>query len=72
MSNCPGPELVVFCIAIVDLILRSAVVVFSLLHASNYYYRKGPVDHVLTLYGQYSYGELSILFLFVSSRDTPD
>ena len=40
---CPGPEHGVFYISIVDIILRSALVGFSLLRASNYYYRKGQV-----------------------------
>ena len=44
---------------------------FSLLHASYYYDRKGTVCYVLTLYNQYIYGELSILLLFILSRDTP-
>ena len=44
---------------------------FSLLCASNYYDRKGPVCDVLTFYSKYSHGELPILFLFILLRDTP-
>ena len=54
---------------IVDIIPRSALVGFSLLRARGYYYKKGAVCYVLTFYSQYSYGELSILFLFILSRD---
>ena len=46
--DCPGPERGVLCILIIDLILGSALVGFSLLHASNYYYKKGPVCYILT------------------------
>ena len=42
MSNCLGPECGVFCISIVNLILRSVLVVFSLVSAINYHYNKGP------------------------------
>ena len=81
MSDWPGPERGVFCIEIVDLISRSALVGFSLLRASNYYYRKGPVIvdnltiltiHIrllcITLLQIYCYGEISILFLFIFTR----
>ena len=71
MRNFPGPERDVFCIAIVDIILRSVLVGFSLLCASDYYNRKRDVCYILTFYSQYRYGELSILFLFILSRDTP-
>ena len=48
-----------------DPILRSNLVGFSLLCASDYYGRKGTVCYVLTFYSQYSYGELSIFsYLF--------
>ena len=60
MSNCPGPECGVFCILIVGIISRSALVLFSMLCARNYYYRKEPVFYVLTFYSNYLYGELSI------------
>ena len=70
MSNCPEPEHSVLYIAIADLISRSALVGFSLLRAMDYYYRKGPAYYVLMFYGQYSYGELSILLLFLL-QDTP-
>ena len=53
VRSCPGPECGVFCILIVDLILRSALVGFILLRASDYYNRKGPVFYVLTLYSHY-------------------
>ena len=43
MSNLPGPERGVFCILIIDLISRSALVVFILVRARSYYYKKGPV-----------------------------
>ena len=56
---------------IFDLILRSALVGFSLLCASDYYDIKGRVCYVLFFYNQYSYGELSILVLFLLSQDTP-
>ena len=45
-SNCPGPERDVLSIAIADLILRSALVCFSLLHASYYYNLTGFVCYV--------------------------
>ena len=57
---------------IVDLILRSALVGFSMLHAIDYYDRKGLVCYVLFFYNKYSYSELSIFVLFILSRDTPD
>ena len=56
---------------IVDIILKGALVGFSVLHASDYYNRKGPVWYVLTFYNQYIYGELSILLLFILFQDTP-
>ena len=56
---------------IVDLILRSALVGFSLLCASDYFDREGTVCYTLTFYDQYSYSELSILFLFILLRDAP-
>ena len=40
VSNCTGHEHGVFCILIIDLILRSALAGFSMLCASDYYYRK--------------------------------
>ena len=43
VSDFPGTECGVFCISIIGLISRSALVVFSLLCASNDYYKKGPV-----------------------------
>ena len=43
VRDCPGSEHGVFCILIVDLILRSSLVGFSLLRARNCYYRKGQV-----------------------------
>ena len=56
---------------IVDLILRSDLVGFSLLSASYYYNRKGAVCCVYLVYNQYSYGELSIYVLFILSQDIP-
>ena len=41
--NCPGYKRGVFCILIVILISKIALVLFSLLLASNYHYNKGPV-----------------------------
>ena len=61
----------VFFISIIDIISRSALVGFSLLHDINYCYRKGGVCYVLTCYSHYNYGELSILLLFILSQDTP-
>ena len=43
MINLPRPERGVLCISIVDIISKSALVLFSLLCASNYHYNKGPV-----------------------------
>ena len=71
MRNCPGTERGVLCIAIVDIISRSSLVGFSLLRASDYYYRKGPVFYVLDFCSQYSDGRLSILFLFILLQDEP-
>ena len=65
------PECGVFGIIIVDMILRSDLVGFSLLHASDYCNRKGSVYYVLTFYNKYIYDELSILLLFILSQDTP-
>ena len=70
VSDCPEPERVIFCILIVDPISRSALLVFSMLSATNYHYNKGPVCYVSLFYSQYCYSELSILFLFLLSRDT--
>ena len=43
VSDCPRPERGVFCILIVDIIFKSALVLLSLLCARNYQYKKGPV-----------------------------
>ena len=43
MRNFLGPERGVFCILIIDIILKSALVGFSLLRASDYYYKKWKV-----------------------------
>ena len=43
VRNLPGPEHGVFYISIIDLILRSELVLFSLLRASNYKYNKAPL-----------------------------
>ena len=58
-------------IAIINFILKSALVCFSLLCASDYVDSKGPVRYVSTLYTEYSYSELSILSLYILSQDTP-
>ena len=71
VRDCPGPEHGVFCILIVNLISRRVLVLFSLLHAINYYYSKGPVYYVLTFNSNYGYSELSILFVFILFQDTP-
>ena len=60
MSNLPIPKRGVFCISIVDIILRSSLVVFILLDKSNYHHNKGPFWYVLPLYSHYCYSELSI------------
>ena len=61
--NFPGPERGVFCILIVNLISRSAPLVFSLLRAINYHYNKGPVivDNITIL--TIHQGLLCIIFL---------
>ena len=41
--DCPGTERGLFCISIIDLVLRSALIFFSLLRASNYHYNKEPL-----------------------------
>ena len=43
VSYCPGSEQDVFCISIIGIILRSALVLFSLLRASNYHNNKGTL-----------------------------
>ena len=43
MGDCPIPERGVFCISIVDLISKTALVLFSLLCAINYHYKKGSL-----------------------------
>ena len=43
VRDCPGPKRGVFCILILDLISRSALVLLILLCASNYRYNKGPL-----------------------------
>ena len=61
--NYPGPERNIFCISIVDLILRSALVLFSLLREINYHYNKVPIIFenltILTIHG----GLFYIIFL---------
>ena len=63
MSDFPGTERGVSCISILDIISRSALVLFSLLRASNYHYSKGHVivDNIdiLTIHG----GLSCIIFL---------
>ena len=65
-----GLNVLSFCIAIVDIILRRSLAGFSMLHARYYYGKKGPVCYFLTSYNKYIYGELSILLLFILSLDT--
>ena len=43
MRDFPGPERGILCILIIDIISKSALVLFSLLRASNYYYNKGAL-----------------------------
>ena len=43
VKDCPGPECGVFCILTLNIISRSALVLFSLLRARNYHYNKGPL-----------------------------
>ena len=69
VSNCLGPDHGIFCILIIDLILRSALVVFSLLRACNYHDNKGTFCNLMLLYSHYRYGELSIFLLFILSQD---
>ena len=71
VRNFPVYEHHVFCILIIGLISRSFLVGFSMLSTRKYYYRKGPVCCILKFYSNYCYGELSILFLLILSRDTP-
>ena len=58
VRNFPGPERGVFCIVTVNLISRNALVGFSLLHARDYYYRKGTVCYVFMFYSKYCSGDL--------------
>ena len=69
VCDCPGPERGIFSIAIVDLIVRGALVVFSLLRASYFYNLKGLVCYVYSVYNPYSYCELSIYVLFILLQD---
>ena len=41
--DCLRPGSSVLCILIVDIILKSALILFSLLRVSNYHYNKGPL-----------------------------
>ena len=43
MSDFPGPECGIFCISIIDLISKRALVLFNLLYARNYHYNKGSL-----------------------------
>ena len=60
-----GPELDVFSIAIVDIILRSALVRFSLVRASYLYNLTRQVCFVYSFFNLQSYGELSIYVLLL-------
>ena len=71
VRNCLGPEHGMFSIAIDDLILRSALLGFSLLRTSYYYEIKGLVCYVYSVYNTYSYGELSVYVSLILSQDTP-
>ena len=66
MINYYQPEYGVFCVSIIDLIYRSALVVFTLLRKSNYHYFKCTVCYVLPPYSQYCYVKLPMLFIFIS------
>ena len=57
--------------AIVDLILRSAVVWFSLLRSSYYYNLVGIVCYISLVYNLLIYDGLSIYVCFKLSQDTP-
>ena len=57
---------------IFEIVSWSALVGFSLLYASDYYIRRVQVCYALTLNIQYIYGDLSILFSFILTQDTPD
>ena len=50
VSDCPGPERDVFSIAVVDIILRSAQVGFSILRAIYYYNLTELVRYVYSVY----------------------
>ena len=45
MRNFSGPEHGVFCISVVDVISRNALILLSLLRAINYPYNKGPLKY---------------------------
>ena len=85
MSDWTGPECGFLYISIIDIISRSALVLFSLLCTSNYHYNKGHLKvefikwkkctsdcYLLPFYSQYGYGELSKKILFLLLRDTPE
>ena len=72
VSNFPGPKHGVFYILIVDLILRGAMLLSSMVCASNYHCNQGHVWFIFPLYSKYSYGELSILFLFILLGDATE
>ena len=56
---------------IVDLILRIALVGFSLLRLRCYCNRKVIVCYIYLFYSPYSYGKLSIYVSFMLLRDAP-
>ena len=70
--DCPWTERDVFSVAIIDLILRSSLVGFSLLRASYYYNLTGLVCYVYSVYNLWGYSELSIHVCFKLLQDTPD
>ena len=82
MSNFLGPERGVFCILIIDIILKSALVGFSLLRASDYYYKKWKVTvdnfTIITIHrglliiviAQSNFARMSYWYLFIIGYST--
>ena len=55
VSDCTSPERVVFCISIVDLISKSAVVLFTLLCARKNHFEKAPYYSLLYYVQDYTH-----------------
>ena len=70
VRDCPGTDCGVFWIWIVDIISRSALLVFSLLRASSYHYKNGSLSYLFLLYKHYRFGELTIFYFFIIMRYT--